>query len=151
MMPLAMLPARPSASTGWPASSFMAAHDAGYRGDRAEHAGRVKPGLVNEPRCNKAQAADGLDPDADAEKRRAPIEAETLGSSQDRWDYHGAGMHGAALERVVEILAMRGDAVDECGARGVAGSGVADDGATALAVGAGAGGLDVIGAARGET
>ena len=61
-----------------------------------------------------------------------------------------AGMHRPALERVVEVLAMRRRAVDERRAGGAQGSGMADRRARAVVVPAGERGADVVLVARGE-
>ena len=61
-----------------------------------------------------------------------------------------AGMHRAAFEGVVEILAMRGGAVDEGGARRAQRAGVADRRARPVVVAAGERALDVVLVARGD-
>ena len=59
-------------------------------------------------------------------------------------------MHGAALESVVEILAVRRGAVDESGAGAAQRAGVADRRARAVVVKARKRGLDIILVARGD-
>ena len=76
----------------------------------------MEAGLVDRLRRHQAQAAHGLDADRDAEKRGAPVRAVALARREHRRHDHGAGMHRPALERVVEILAVRRRAVDERGA-----------------------------------
>jgi hypothetical protein len=122
--------------------------DPGCRRHRAEDRGRVEPRLVHEAGRDDREAADRLDPDRDPGERRAAVEAEALGDGEHRRHDDGTGMDRPALERVVEILAMRRRAVDERGARAVAGPGVPDDGAAALAIDAGERRSYVVGAAR---
>ena len=51
-------------------------------------------------------------PDGDAEQRGAAVAAEALARGEHRRHDHRAAVHRAALEGVVEILAVRGGAVD---------------------------------------
>ncbi len=69
MMPEAMLPTTPSASTIWRRSSFERGGDAGRGADRAEHRGRVEAGLVHELRRDEAQPAQRFHADGDARQR----------------------------------------------------------------------------------
>ncbi len=62
----------------------------------------------------------------------------------------GAGMHRSALERVVEILAMRRGAVDEGGAGRAHAPGMADRGAGPIVVPAGERAGDIVLVARGD-
>ena len=71
-----------------------------------------------------------------------------LASREHRRHDHGAGMHRTALEGVVEILAVRGGAVDEGGAGRAHRARMADRGAGAFVVPAGERGLDVVLVAR---
>ena len=73
-----------------------------------------------------------------------------LAGREHRRHDHRAGMHRAALEGVVEILAMRRGAVDEGGAGRAHGARVADRGAGAVVLPAGERGLDVVVVARGD-
>ena len=74
--------------------------------------------------------------------------AVALAGRQHRRHDHRAGMHRAALEGVVEILAVARGAVDERGARRAQRAGVADRGAGPVVVAAGERRLDVILVAR---
>ena len=65
------------------------------------------------------------------------VELVALAGRQHRRHDHGAGMHRAALEGVVEILAVRRGAVDEGGARRAQRARVADRGAGPVVVPAG--------------
>jgi hypothetical protein len=69
-------------------------------------------------------------------------------SSQDRRNDDRAGVYWATFERVVEVLSMRGSAVDESRAGGTQSAGMADGGARAFVVAPGERGLDVILATR---
>ena len=73
MMPPAMLPAMPSASTIWRAVEPQRGADAGRRAHGAEHGGRMEAGLVDRLRRHEAQAAQHLDADRDAEQRGLPV------------------------------------------------------------------------------
>ncbi len=79
----------------------------------AEDRGRVKTGLVDGLRDHEAQPAQNFGADGDADQRHAAIGIMLFACSQDRRHDHRAGMHRAALEGIVEILAMRRGAVDE--------------------------------------
>ena len=72
--------------------------------------------------------------DRDAEQRRAAVRAMALAGRQHRRHDHRAGMDRPALECVVEILAMRGGAVDEGRARGAQLACVPDGGAGPIIV-----------------
>ena len=87
--------------------------DAGRRPHRAEDRGRVKAGLVDRLRHHQAQPAQHFGADRDPDQRHAAIGIVPLAGGQHRRHDHRAGMHRAALEGVVEILAMRRGAVDE--------------------------------------
>ena len=90
--------------------------DAGGRAHRAEHRGRMETGLVNGLRHHEAQPAQHFGADCDPDQRHATVRIMPLAGGEHRRHDHGAGMDRAALESVVEILAMRGRAVDEGGA-----------------------------------
>ena len=100
--------------------------DARGRRHGAEHRGRVKTRLVHAFGRDEAQPAHGFDAGRDADERGAAVRAMPLARRQHRRHDDGAGMHRPALERVVEILAMGGGAVDESGAGGAKPAGVAD-------------------------
>ena len=70
MMPDAMLPAMPSASTIWRRSQFQRGADAGRGRHGAEHGGRMEAGLVHQLGRDEAEPAERLDADRDAQ--RAP-------------------------------------------------------------------------------
>ena len=116
MMPPAMEPAMPSALVSWRASSFKAAPTPAAAAIVAEHGGGMEAGLVHRLGHDQAQAADGLDADGDAEQRSLPVKLLLLGGGEHRRHDDGAGMHGPALEGVVEVLAVGRRAVDEGGA-----------------------------------
>ena len=118
MMPLAMEPAMPSALASWRASSLSAAPTPAAAAMRAEHGGGMEARLVHRLGRDQAQAADGLDADRDAEQRRWPSRLLLLGGGEHGRHDDGAGVHRAALEGVVEVLAVGGGAVDEGGAGG---------------------------------
>ena len=125
--------------------------DAGRRRHGAEHRGGMKTRLVHGLRHHHAEPADHLGADRDAEQRRRPVGIVALAGGEHRRHDHRAGVHGAALEGVVEILAVRGRAVDEGGAGRAHGACMADRGARPLLVPARERRLDVIRVARGET
>ena len=82
------------------------------------------------------------------EQRRAAVAAEALARGEHRGHDHRAAVHGAALERVVEILAVRGRAVDERGLLGAVRLRVADRRAGAAGIERALHRLHVIGVAR---
>jgi hypothetical protein len=87
--------------------------DAGRRRQRADDGRRVEPGLVDRLRGHEAEAAHELDAGRDAAQRVGAGASEALARGQHRRHDDGARMDRPALEGVVEILAMRGRAVDE--------------------------------------
>ena len=91
---------------------FQRRADAGGCPHGAEHRGRMKAGLVGERRRHGGEPAHRLDADRDAKKRRAAIQLVPLAGRQHGRHDHRAGMNRAAFERVVEILAMDGRAID---------------------------------------
>ena len=111
--------------------------DAGGGAHDAENRGRMKAGLVHRLRHHGREPAHGLGADRDAEQGSSAVRPVPLAGRQHRRHHHRAGMHRAALESVVEILAMRGGAVDEGGAGRAQGAGVADRRAGAVVVAAG--------------
>jgi hypothetical protein len=122
--------------------------DRGGGGERAEHAGRVKARLVDEARRDQAQTACRLDANGDAEQSGSSVEAESLGGGEHRRHDHRAGVDRPTLERIVEILAVRRNAVDQRDAGAVAAPRVADRCAAPLAVDAVERGAHIVGAAR---
>jgi hypothetical protein len=68
--------------------------------------------LVDQLGRDEAQAAHRLDAGSDAEERRPAVAAETLARRKNRGHDDRAAVHRAALEGVVEVLAVRGGAVD---------------------------------------
>ena len=124
--------------------------DAGGRAHRAEDRGRVKAGLVHGLRHHEAQPAKHFGADGDPDQRHAAVGIMPLAGGQNRRHDHRAGMHRAALKGIVEILAMRGGAVDESGARRVQRALVADRRARAVIVAACQRARDVILVARGD-
>ena len=82
-------------------------------GERAQHRGRMEPRAVDRDRRNQREPAHQLRPDHDAAQEILPAAPLPLAGGEHGRDDDGAGMDGAALERVVVILAMGGGAVDE--------------------------------------
>src|SRR5262249_42595574 len=107
--------------------------------------------LVHRLRHHQAEPADDLDADRDADQRAASVGTVPLAGRQHRRHYHRAGMHRTAFEGVVEVLPVRGRAVDEGGAGGAHAPPVADRGAGSLIVPARERRADVVLVARGET
>ena len=140
----------PSASTSWRGVKFQRRADAGRRPHGAEHRGRMKAGLVGERRRHGREPAHGLDADRDAEERRAAIELVPLAGRQHGRHDHRAGMHRAALERVVEILAVDRGAVDHRRAGGRQRAGMTDGGARPVILAGRERGAHVILVARGD-
>ncbi len=89
------------------------------RAERAEHGGWVEACLVDALRRHQARAAHELRADGDAGERVGALELVSFAHRQDCGHDHRAGMHRSALERVVEILAVRGRAVHERRPRGI--------------------------------
>ena len=77
-----------------------------------------KPDLCTAFGSDQAESADGLDADGNAAQDGSAVQALLLGSGKHGRNDDGAGMHGPALEGVVEVLAMGSGAVDEGGAGG---------------------------------
>jgi hypothetical protein len=125
--------------------------DPGRRAHRAEDRSRVKARLVNGLRHHETQAAQHLGADRDPDLGHAPIRIMPFAGGEHRRHDHRAGMHRAALERIVEILAMGGSAVDQ----GSAGRGqpppVPDCRAGTIVVAAGQCAADIVLVARGDT
>jgi hypothetical protein len=90
--------------------------DTAGRAHRAEDRRRVEAGVVDGPWHHEAQPAQHFGADRDPDQRHPAIRIMPLAGGEHRRHYHGLCMDRAALESVVEILAMRGGAVDEGGA-----------------------------------
>ena len=73
-----------------------------------------------------------------------------LASGEHRWHDHRTGMHRTAFERIVEILAMGGGAVDKSGTHGRQRACVADRRAWTVIVTAGERAPDIVFVARGN-
>ncbi len=116
MMPEAKLPAMPSASTSCLALRPSAAPTPAAAPMTPKIAVGWKPALCTAFGTTVLKPAHRLGADRDAEQRRGAVRPVALAGRQHRRHDHRAGMHRAALEGVVEILAMRRGAVDEGGA-----------------------------------
>ncbi len=149
-MPPAMLPAMPSASTICLRVEPERGADAGGRAHRPENRGRMEAGLVHGFGHHKAEAAQHLGADGNPDQRHAAVGIMPLAGGEHRRHDHRAGMHRAALERVVEILAMRRGAVDKGRARRGQCPLVADRGAGAVIVAAAECAADIILVSRGD-
>ena len=97
-----------------------------------------------------AQPAQRFYADRHAKKRRSPAAAEALTRGQHRRHDDRAAVHRPALERIVEILAVRGGAVDHRRILRAEFSAMAQRAAGAAAVDAGDQSLDVPGISRGD-
>ena len=106
--------------------------------------------LVHHLRRDQAEPAHDLDADRDAFERGLAAKAVSLADRQHRRNDHRAGMHRPALERVVEILAMRRGAVAEGRARGAQCTFMADCGAGSVFVPARQRAADIVLVARGD-
>jgi hypothetical protein len=87
-------------------------------------------------------------PTAMLRERRPPESFSLLGGGQHRRYDDGAGVHRPALEGVVEVLAMRGGAVDEGGPSGAERPGMADGRSRAGIRPSRECGCDIVGAPR---
>ena len=96
------------------------------RGERPEHAGRMKARVVDRLRPHQREPAQGLDTHRDAEPRSRTVAAEALARGEHRRHDDRAAVHRAAFERVVEVLAVRRGAVDQGGVLGAERLGVTD-------------------------
>ncbi len=140
----------PRALTACLSVSRSALAAASGRGERADHRGRMKAGLVDQLRRHEARAAHQLGADGDRLVDLASDQTFSLGQREDCRHDHGARVHRPAFERVVEVFAMRRGAVHERGAGGVERTRVADRGAPAFGLPAGERGAHIVGAARGD-
>jgi hypothetical protein len=64
-------------------------------------------------RHDEAQTAEHFGPNRNAYQRRPSVGIVALAGGQNRRHDHRAGVNRAALESIVEILAMRGGAIDK--------------------------------------
>ena len=87
--------------------------DAGGGAHHAEDGGRVEARFVHGLRHHGGEAAHHFAADGDADKCGLAVALLPLAGRQHRRHDDRAGMHRAALEGVVEILAMGRGAVDE--------------------------------------
>ena len=150
MMPEAKLPAMPSASTSCLALRPSAAPTPAAAPMTPKIAVGWKPALCTAFGTTVESRHMVSVPTAMPKSAAAPSALVALAGRQHRRHHHRAGMHRAALEGVVEILAMRGGAVDEGGAGRAQRAGVADRRARPVVVAAGERGLDVVLVARGD-
>ncbi|WP_247835882.1 hypothetical protein [Bradyrhizobium sp. 200] len=124
--------------------------DTGGRAHRAEDRRGVETGLVDGLRHHEAQPAQHLGADGDPGQRHSSVRVVPLAGGEHGRHDHGACMHRSALKSVVEILAMRGRAVDEGGARRIQRAPVSDRSAGAVIVAARQRASDVVLVARGD-
>ncbi len=124
--------------------------DAGRRRHGAEHRGRMEARLVHQLGRDQPEPAHGLDPHRNAGKRRGAVGPVALAGRKHGGHDDRAGMHRAALEGVVEILAVNGGAVHQRRAGGAQGAGMADHGAGTVVVAAGERRLHIVFVAAGE-
>src|SRR5712691_2000242 len=104
--------------------------------------------LVDEFRCDQAQAAHRFHTRGDAAKRGLPVALEAFARGEDRGDDDCPAVHRAAFESVVEVFAVGGRAADHRGVLGAKAARVPDRGAGPAAVDARDERLDVIAVAR---
>ena len=86
----------------------------------------MEAGVVRRHRRHQAEPAQQLRPGDDADEQAVAAEPFPLARGEHRGDDDGAGMDRPALERVVEVLAVRGGAVDERRAERIEPAGVAE-------------------------
>ena len=125
--------------------------DARGRPHRAEDRRWMKARFVNRLRHDETQPAQHFCADRDPDQRHSAIRIVPLAGREHRRHDHGAGMHRAALERVVEILAMRSRAVDKGSAGRVQRAAMPDRRAGTVIVAACQGACNVVLVARGDT
>ena len=124
--------------------------NAGRRAHRTKNRRRMKTRLVDGLRHHEAQSAQHFGADRNSDQGHPPVGIVPFAGGKHRRHDHRAGMHRAAFERVVEILAMRSSAIDEGGARRVQRSHVTDRRAGAVIVATRQRALDIILVARGD-
>src|SRR5262249_819827 len=108
--------------------------DGGRRRHGAEHGGGMKAGLVHPLASTDAQPPPTPAGARDRGRARGPGGRRARGAWRPRRHDDGAGMDWTAFEGIVEILAMRGGAVDEGGARRAHAARLADRAARPLLV-----------------
>ena len=145
-----MLPAMPSASTIACGSSPSAAPTPAAAAMAPNIAVGWKPALCTRLRRTTAAAGTWSRRRPRCRAARGAVGLVTLAGRQHRRHDHRAGMHRAALEGVVEILAVGGGAVDESGAGRAQRAGMADRRAGPVIVAAGERALDIVLVARGD-
>ena len=107
----------PSALTSWRASSFSAAPTPAAAAIAPNTAVGWKPALCTALGTTRLRRQMVSTPTAMPSSAAAPVEALLLGGGEHGRHDDGAGVHRAALEGVVEVLAVGGGAVDEGGRR----------------------------------
>ncbi len=117
---------------------------------RTEHGGRMEAGAMDRLGHDEAQAAERLEPGRDSNERRCAGKRIALAGSEQRRHDHGAGMHRAAFEGIVEILAVRRRAVDECRAGRAQPPAMANRGARPIVVAGRERAPDIIGVSGGD-
>src|SRR3954452_4417605 len=122
--------------------------DPGRRTHCAEHRSRMEARLVRRLRHHQAEAAQHLDAERDAAKRRRAVRVVPLARGEHRRHDHGTCVHRPALKCVIEVLAMRRRAVNEGRACGAPPARMADRRAWPVIVATGKRGLHVILLAR---
>ena len=149
-MPEAMLPAMPSALHHCVAIETQRRGHARRSAERTEHRGGMKPRLVHALGRHQAQAAHDFATHGDAARDVAAGEPVLLGRGEHRRDDHGAGVHRAAFEGVVVVLAVRGGAVAQRRGGDVEAAGMTDQRARTGFRARAQRGLHVVAVARGH-
>ena len=103
-----------------------------------------KPALCTSLGATRLSRHSGLDADGDANERGRAVRIVPLAGREHSGQDHRTGMHRPALERVVEILAVHGSAIDEGGARSTQRARVPDGSAGSVIVPSRERGLDVV-------
>ena len=150
MMPPAMLPAMPSASTDCFLSRPSAADTPTVAAIAPSTLVGMESRLVDQLGRDQAQPAQGFHARRDSEQRGGAAALEALARGEHGGNDDRARVHRPALEGVVEILAVRGGAVDHRGVFRAEAAGVPDRGAGAAAVDARDQRAHVIGRAGGN-
>src|SRR5262245_11924929 len=123
---------------------------ASCRSHRAEDGCRMEPGLVNGLGNDRAQTAHDFSAHRSSKKRGTTVRLVALTHCQHRRHNHCTGVDGAALERIVKVLAMGRGAIDEGSAGSTEAARMADGRAWPLVVATGKSTLDVVLVARGH-
>ena len=134
MMPDAMLPAMPSADAIASGGSRSAAPTAPAAASAPNTAVGWKPALCVAFGATRLSRHSSSVAGHDADEQPVAAESFALARGQDRGNNDRARMHRAALERVVEIFAVRRRAVDERGAKSIESTGVTERRARAAAI-----------------